>query len=193
MKEKADLYQEYVPRGLRHGLTSECHLGAFGDVTGPGRVCTDSDNNGLWTGLVLTAEYFRDNATTTAGAQDPSTVSSELFSGQSLLHNVTGYKGLCARSACGPTDLECAPGRNQDLDPACKSTPATCCLQWRNATEATGYGDGWVWKSDTSSDEIDGHILGLSTVSELSSSTEESTLARDLIVNLVERIVDGGL
>eukprot|EP00750_Incisomonas_marina_P026513 INCI5918.1.p1 GENE.INCI5918.1~~INCI5918.1.p1 ORF type:complete len:810 (-),score=131.98 INCI5918.1:2235-4664(-) len=201
LAEKATVFEAAMPRAMRHGLTSECHLGSFGDVDGPGRVCSDSDNNGLWTAMNVAAEYMhvavasraaRINKDKRAVVGETMSVASELFQGQSLLHNITGFKGLCARSACGPTDEQCAPGRAVDLDPACKSTPATCGLQWRNGSVAAGYGDGWVWKSDTSSDEIDGHVLALSTVAALSPDESERSLARTLLGNLVERIVDGG-
>lgn len=198
------MFEAALPRAMRHGLTSECHLGSFGDVDGPGRVCSDSDNNGLWTAMNVAAEYMhvavasRGAARTNKGKRsavvgETMSVASELFQGQCLLHNITGFKGLCARSACGPTDEQCAPGRASDLDPACKSTPASCGLQWRNGSVAAGYGDGWVWKSDTSSDEIDGHVLALSTVAVLSPDESERAVARTLLGNLVERIVDGGL
>ena len=50
-----------------------------------------------------------------------------------------------------------------------------------------------VWKSDTSSDEIDGHVLALSAVAALSPDAAEQSLARELLANLLERIVDGNL
>ena len=100
--------------------------------------------------MIVAAEYLRYGLTTTKTSANTNElvsvnpVATELFRGQSLLHNVTGLKGLCARSACGPTDKECAPGRATDLDPACQATPSTCGLQWRNGSAAAGYGDGWV-------------------------------------------------
>lgn len=87
-----------MARHDRHGLTSECSLPTFGNLTdcADGRGQGNNDNNGLWTSLVVGAEYFRFHATNNASA---SASAAHFLDGMRRLHNVTGIPGLyvCCR------------------------------------------------------------------------------------------------
>jgi hypothetical protein len=61
----------------------------------------DSDNSGLWTSLVVGAEYFRYGATQLPEAAQSA---SHFLAGMQRLHDVTGVPGLYARSFCAPED-----------------------------------------------------------------------------------------
>ena len=62
----------------------------------------------------------------------------------------------------------------------------------RRAPPAPSQYAGWIWKSDTSSDEIVGHLFGLSVASYLSPLPDERQLAATLLVELVRGIVVNG-
>ena len=139
LEEKAEAMHAKLPRHDRHGLVAGCALPAFGDTSST--ACTDDDNNGLWTSIVAAAEYFRYAVT-----KDPRAAASaaHFLGGLQLLHNITGIRGLYARSACAPSDgPSCAADRahhrqacGADVSPGCCVSPGgeACGLQWRNAT-----------------------------------------------------------
>ena len=70
----------------RHGMTSGCDAAAFGAVE-QSCVRPDEDNNGLWTSLVVVAEYLRHAVTAEPEAL---TAASRFFSGIVLLNQITG-------------------------------------------------------------------------------------------------------
>lgn len=82
---------------LPTGLVSDCSLTTYG----LGRTCTnhDSDNNGLWTSLIVAAEAFRYQVTKEDEAAESAW---HFFDGMKLLNTVTGVKGLMARSVVKP-------------------------------------------------------------------------------------------
>ena len=128
-----------------------------------------SDNNGLWTSLVLVSQALRYNLT---GDHTAHAALHTYFDGLSMLHEITGIRGLIARSAVRPGE-------------------ATHGGTWRNSTVA-GY-SGYQWKADASSDEVDGHVFGLSAmVALLSGSDPLRQQAAELLVRLVSYIVENG-
>ena len=85
-----------------------------------------------------------------------------------MLHNVTGITGLVARSFSKVSDGYLGP-------------------TWVNSTEMPG----WQWKSDTSSDEICGHIYVYSILYDLVAETEdEKTFVLNLMTSLIDYIVE---
>ena len=96
----------------------------------------DSDNNGLWTSLVVAAEVFRYVATNDS---DAAALAWHYYDGMRLLHRITGINGLIARSAVAPNETHSGGGL---------WTPST----------VPQYA-GWTWKADASSDEVVGHLL----------------------------------
>jgi len=145
-------------RHNRYGLVAECSLSAFGNVS----TCQnhDSDNNGLWTSLVVAAELIRGNT---------SEIETYL-SGMQLLHDITGVPGLIARSALPP------------------GTPWPSYGTWANST-VPKY-KGWIWKADASSDEVDGHVFALSTAASLlPPSSPLRDTAIDLLTKMAMYIV----
>lgn len=135
-----------LARHNRHGMVSECALVAgFGDLSG-GCIEHDNDNNGLWTSLAVVAELYRLLVTGDPAAK---TSLDTYLAGMILLNDVTATPGLMARSACGPKELAagtCAGNGTWIHDKE----------HWHNST-AREY-EGWVWKGDTSSDEVVGHV-----------------------------------
>ncbi|KAA0166679.1 hypothetical protein FNF28_03053 [Cafeteria roenbergensis] len=135
LEAKAARMRQIQTRHNRHGMVAECGLSPMGDVT----TCLNgpSDNNGLWTSLVSSA-YALEYAIT--GEQRALDDARTFLAGLALLNDVTGIKGLMARSCIAP------------------GAPPPGAGKWFNAT-APGF-EGWMWKGDTSSDEVSGHLFG---------------------------------
>ncbi len=97
----------------------------------------DNDNDGLWTAYHVVAMSLAYGETS-----DPAFKASAMEGMHALymLQNASGIPGLVARSVL---PLEEAIARGKDKDE-----------QWRLTPDGTSY-----WKSDTSSDEIDGHYF----------------------------------
>ncbi len=130
--EKAQTIERRVnERHRRLGLVAECVLDDAEHPTA--YTIPDFDNDGLWTAYHVAAMSLCYGAT-----QDPAAKASARESMHALymLQNASGIPGLVARSVV-PADA----GRSKGP-------------QWRPTPDGAMY-----WKSDTSSDEIDGHYL----------------------------------
>ena len=169
LAQKAQLYEETVfPRHDRYGMVADCPLRNFGDLNS--WYPSSHDNDGLWTSLYVAAESFRYAVT-----KDPQAKANAVRSFQALrrLVTITGVRGLPARSLCQASDENCV------------SSGGT----WHNSTVEPG----WIWKGDTSSDEICGHIAGYLLFHELvAESAEERQQSASVLVDIVRNIQDHG-
>lgn len=140
LEQKAELLEYQVQYVDRYGLTSECTTSKFLDAT----TCVPetSDNDGLWTSLLVAAESFRFAVT---GDESARQAAWHHFSALELLVNSTGVPGLPARSVI-------------DADTPIPSQGTWHPIKWR---------EGWHWKGDTSSDEITGHLFAYSIFAQL--------------------------
>lgn len=160
LKQKADHYQSLVyPRHDRYGLTSNVGLQKFGDLSS--YVKQTSDNDGLWTSIYLASQCFRYAVT-----KDPQAKADadRAFSGLQFLNNITGVHGLMARSLW--------PGINP---------PAGTGGTWHNSTTDPGF----VWKGDTSSDEVVGHLFALPLYYDLVAETQQEKQAVYSIIDAI--------
>ena len=176
-QKAAKFEQVLIDRHDRHGMTAGCLLPRFGATASP-CVNRDDDNNGLWSSLVVVAEYMRYGVT---GDPEAKSTASRFFSGMVLLNNVTGKKGLMARSACSPADIKagiCSGAKSWIHDKE----------KWYNSTNPAY--KGWLWKGDTSSDESTGHIFALAATATLSPDVWERSLATELLQNIVSGVVN---
>lgn len=152
--EELDKYNRRTP----YGYVLEARLAAPGDKTQ--WTNHDSDNDGLWTAMYGAAECFRYGATRAPAAKERAT---KAFEALRFLSEVTqggahpAPPGFPARSILptdgrNPNDQDNAERdrRNQQRDPAWK------ILEPRWPVSADGK---WYWKTDTSSDELDGHYF----------------------------------
>jgi hypothetical protein len=157
LEQKAGHYEAILTRHHRHQLVADCHLSSEGDLTTCAK--TSGDNDGLWTALAAGAESLRYAATKNDSAK---ALAFGFFEGLESLYNITGKAGLMARSLN-------APGEPYDPGHHDKT-------RWHNAT-APGYA-GYVWKGDTSSDEVTGHFFGYQLVGDLATEAGSSARAR---------------
>eukprot|EP00466_Bigelowiella_natans_P017295 jgi/Bigna1/147331/aug1.141_g22039 len=164
--EKASWMEGQIKRHDRYGMTSDCALTTFGDV----ETCMkrSSDNDGLWTSLTVAAEAFRYAVT---GDESARKAAWHYFSALERLLNVTGRKGLPARSVVK------------------KGEPVPPERIWYNSSTMPS----WVWKSDTSSDEITGHIFAYTLMHDLvAEAPEEVSKVRRMTDDVVGEIARNG-
>ena len=132
LERKARTIEQLVnERHRRLGLVADCVLNDARKPTS--HTIGDNDNDGLWTAYHVTAMALCYGATKEAAAKASAR---EGMHALYMLENVSGTPGLVARSVL-PVEIGKTKGR-----------------QWRPAPDGKLY-----WKSDTSSDEIDGHYM----------------------------------
>ena len=159
--EKAARIEKLVnERHRRLGLVAACVLD---DAENPAsHTIGDNDNDGLWTAYHVAAMSLCYGTT-----KDPAAKASARESMHALymLQNASGIPGLVARSVL-PEEI----GRTKGP-------------QWRPTPDGKMY-----WKSDTSSDEIDGHYFAFYTYFE--HIAKEDPAERELITKQVRAVTD---
>ncbi|MBI5094083.1 MAG: hypothetical protein HZB26_16775 [Candidatus Hydrogenedentes bacterium] len=145
--EKAQTIEKRVnERHRRLGLVAECDLNDAENPTAS--IIGDNDNDGLWTAYHVAAMSLRYAATHDPAAKESAKQS---MHADYMLQNASGTPGLVARSV-----VPVEEGKKKEEAWRAKATEAQiqAGFQWRPAPDGKYY-----WKSDTSSDEIDGHYL----------------------------------
>ena len=167
LERKAKAFQDVVyPRHDRYGLCTDVSLTKFGDLTTYEKHPTAND--GLWTGIYVLAESFRFAVTGDAGAKANAWKS---LNGMGLLINYTGNSGY--------------PARSVDQRTHCVGT---------NDWYVSPVAPGWCFMSDTSSDEITGHLSSYPIAHDLvTESAQEKAILLDRIRRITSNIVDHGL
>ncbi|WP_067460996.1 hypothetical protein [Actinomadura macra] len=161
LAEKADAYEQAID--ARHKRTPYGFVEGA-DLVTPGDLSkftqSDSDNDGLWTGMYGAAETFRFAASKDPRARENAR---KVFEALKFLGDVTqggshpappGFFARTVRStADGDPNVKDSPERDKEKqkgDAYWKISPK----RW--PTSADGK---WYWKSDTSSDEMVGHYF----------------------------------
>ena len=165
LSEKARIIERRLEdRHRRFGLVAECTLDDADNATS--HTIGDNDNDGLWTAYHVAAMSLCFAAT-----QDPAARASAQTSMHALymLQDAAGTPGLVARSV---VTLE--EGKQKDR-------------QWQPTRDGKMY-----WKSDTSSDEIDGHYLAFFTYWEhvAKNDAAERTRCMEQVREVTDYIVD---
>ncbi|GMW03460.1 MAG: hypothetical protein AMXMBFR84_45940 [Candidatus Hydrogenedentota bacterium] len=175
LKEKATYFSDELDRYNRrtpYGFVLEARLEKAGDKS---KVTNhDSDNDGLWTAMYGAAECFRYAATKEPTAKERAM---KAFEALRFLSEVTqggehpAPPGFPARSVLpidgrNPNDHDTVENdkQKQERDPRWK------ILSPRWPVSADGK---WYWKTDTSSDELDGHYFLYALCYDLVAETEE--------------------
>ncbi len=151
LEDKAEHYEAInAARHNRYGYTTDCSLADPEDLNSCRYVA--SDNDGLWTSLTVAAESFRYAAT---GNEEARQLARKSMRALLDLVYKSGSPGFPAR-AIARIDEE-----NVILSDFNEE-------RWKLSPEA-----GWRFKTDTSSDEIDGHYFAWYIYSELVADDEE--------------------
>lgn len=160
LREKAELYETEIERHIKRtpfGYVAEASLAKAGDKSSARS--WDSDNDGLWTSMYGAGECFGYAAT-----RDPAlkTRAKKAFEALRFLQKVTqggdhappaGYIARTIRPIELPDPNEgrlASDRREQQKDRLWKSYEP----RWPKSADGK-----WYWKSDTSSDELDGHYF----------------------------------
>ncbi len=164
LAQKAEGFQARIlARHRRHGMVSGIALGGPGDVTQP--IFHDNDNDGLWTSIYLGSQCFRWAVTRDPAARE---AARESFEAMAVLATVSGIPGFPARSVVKPDE----PHGGGEWHPSA---------------------DGkWIWKGDTSSDEVVGHFFGFSLYYDLVADGVEKDRIRAIVDAMAGHIVDHG-
>jgi len=187
---KADYFQNILEkRHIREpGLVEKCRLRIPGDINSweP----RDDDNDGQYTAMYLAMESFRYAITK---SEHTGKNARRAFEGLKYLQTVTDTEGFFARTVIPAgwktmadpnhkyTDSEWAEHRIRD--PRHKRVEN----RWRKSK-----GGKWLWKGDTSSDEMTGHMYGYLIYHDLVADAAERKRVCDHVCKIVDYIIDGG-
>ena len=171
---------------IRYGFSSTGHGMKNGNLSQ--MTLSDSDNDGLWTGMYMGGQLFRYAVT-----KDPEAWENckEALMGFERLYSITGVQGLPARAYevmgyefSGYTNAFSEDTRHlfEESGYDVETSP------WRKGTDK-----GWVWKSTTSSDEVLGHFFALSLFGDIADDAECKNRARKLVTELAEYIYENDL
>jgi hypothetical protein len=193
LAEKAAFYEDEMEKYIRrtpYGYVSEVSLPKAGDKSKI--VLTDSDNDGLWTSMYGTGECFAYGATKDPLAKDRA---KRAFEALRFLQKVTQTgehkppKGYVARTIL-PTD---GPDPNEGRLESDKRHREQQDAIWKlYEPRWPKSGDGkWYWKSDTSSDELDGHYFFYPAYYDLVADTEaEKERVREVVRDLTDHLIE---
>ncbi len=192
LAKKADHYQyeiEHYIKRTPYGYTAEASVATPGD---PSEVRNhDSDNDGLWTAMYGAGECFAYGATKSPESKARAKAA---FEALEFLGKVTRGgsheppKGYVARTILPTSGPNPNDGRLERDREAQKEETLWKVYEPRWPTSADGK---WYWKSDTSSDELDGHYFFYPLYYDLVADTEdEKARVRNHIQALTDHLVD---
>jgi hypothetical protein len=155
----------------------------------------DSDNDGLWTAMYGAGECF---ACAAAKSEDACRRAKAAFEALRFLGTVTqggahpAPRGFVARSilpANGPNpNVRDSPER--DRERRASRDPLWKVIDPRWPVSADGK---WYWKSDTSSDELDGHYFFYALYYDVVAKTEEERQrVREHVAAMTDHLIDHG-
>ncbi len=191
LAEKAAFYEEEITRYVKRtplGFVAEAPLRVPGDRSTAEP--QDSDNDGLWTSMYGAGECFAYAATRDAQAKQRAR---QAFEALRFLQKVTqggphsppkGYIARTIRPIEGPDPNA---GRLEGDREEKKHDAFWKVYEPRWPKSADGR---WYWKSDTSSDELDGHFFMYPLYFEFCADTDaEKERVRDVVRDIADHLV----
>jgi hypothetical protein len=162
LEGKAGYFDDRIEqRHVRHGLVADSHFRVTGDPAS--NQSDSSDNDGLWTSIYLGAQSYRYAVTRNPQARARAQRSLRALM---RLEEITGVPGLPARSFVSTDEAQPADG------------------VWHRTTDGR-----WIWKGDTSSDELVGHYFGYSIYFDLVADESEREAIRGVVSRLTDYLV----
>lgn len=166
-------------------IAGQCRLEKAGDLSTwqP----EDDDNDGEYTGNYLAMESFRYAATKSPDAKENA---KKAFGFLKLLQEVTDTDGFFARTIV-PSDWTNVHDGNQtytsqqlaeELVKEPRFKPVE--IRWRKSKDGK-----WLWKGDTSSDEMCGHLFGYYFYYELVADETEKKVIRNHVARIVDYLI----
>lgn len=191
-KEKAKRFEDQIDKYHRrtpYEFVLSVSLDKPGDPDG-GFKQHDSDNDGLWTSMYGAGECFAYAAT---GDPKAKARAKKAFDAMHFLGKVTQGgelsppKGFVARSIM-PTD---GPDPNAGRDDAKKQRDEDALWKTHVPWWPKSKDGKWYWKSDTSSDELDGHYFFYAAYYDLVADTdEEKARVREHVLALTDHLIE---
>lgn len=190
LADKAEHYQELLrARHVRPpGLVEKCLLAERGNLATFQPV--DTDNDGSFTGMYVAAEAYRYAVT---GAADAQRNAAEAYRALEFLQTVTGAEGFVARTVI-PADWTRMDDPNHEYTPQENAViwleepdwkPVN--VRWRKSADGK-----WLWKGDTSSDEITGHYLAFAVYYDLVADAAEKRRVAAHVRRITDHLIAGG-
>ncbi len=162
LEQKAKYFDERIEaRHVRHGMVADSRLRVPGDVTSS--VTSDNDNDGLWTAIHLGAQAYRYAATRDPDARANAQRSARLLM---RLEEITGHPGFPARSFVSTNEPRPQGG------------------EWHPTADGR-----WLWKGDTSSDELVGHYYGYALFFDLVADPAEKEQVRAVVSRMTDHLI----
>jgi streptogramin lyase len=188
--EKADYFLEVcLARHVREPyLVEKCLLTTPGDTSNfkP----RDDDNDGQYTAMYLAMESFRYAATKDSRAKANA---KKAFEALRFLQTVTRTPGFVARTVIPSTWTKMADPNRKISDRQWSEMYVDNPREKKVETRWRPSSDGkWLWKGDTSSDEITGHMFGYLFYYDLVADGIERRHVCKHILNIVDYIIDNG-
>ena len=195
LRQKAERFHEAVDRFHRrtpYGYVLGVALERPGDTSEFRQ--SDSDNDGLWTSMYGAAECFRWAVT---GEPEARQNARKAFEALRFLQLVTqggtppAEPGFVARTILPADGPDPNAGRVENDRRFRKERDGLWkVIDPRWPTSADGQ---WYWKSDTSSDELDGHFFFYGLYHDLvADSDAERTEVRETVLAIVDHLIDHG-
>jgi streptogramin lyase len=190
LAEKADYFLDVcLARHVREpGLVEKCSLSI------PGNISTwkprDDDNDGQYTGMYLASESFRYAVTKDSRAKANA---KKAFEALRFLQTVTETPGFVARTVIPSSWTKMADPNRKITDRQWAEMAVENPREKRVETRWRPSSDSkWLWKGDTSSDEITGHMFGYLFYYDLvADDTERQHVSRH-VLNIIDYIIEGG-
>lgn len=190
LSEKADYFHDMIAK--RHVrdpfIVEKCRLPKPGDLSEWAPM--DDDNDGGYTAVYMTMECYRYAATKHPEAKQNAR---RAFETLLFLQRVTETNGFFARTVVPAdwnrmadgnrtyTEQQRAAERIEDV----RSKPVE--QRWRPSKDGK-----WLWKGDTSSDEMVAQMYGCLYYYDLAADDAEKKEVRDLVCRIVDYIIDNG-
>lgn len=192
LAEKAEHYEEQIEKYIKR---TEYEYVAEITTDKPGDLSVihhhDSDNDGLWTSMYGAGECFAYAATKDPRAKERA---KQAFEALRFLQKVTQGgehsppKGYVARTILPTTDRDPNIGRIEGDREEQKGDALWKVYEPRWPKSADGK---WYWKSDTSSDELDGHYFFYPAYYDLVADTpEEKERVREVVRDLTDHFLE---
>jgi hypothetical protein len=180
-------YNVLITRHIRAPwIAGQCHLSVAGDTAT--WTPEDDDNDGEYTSNYLAMESFRYAVTKDEDAHNKAL---KAFNFLKLLQEVTGTEGFFARTIV-PSDWTTVHDGNRtytekELVDVLVKEPRFKPVERRWHLSADGK---WLWKGDTSSDEMCGHMMGYFFFYELVANDAEKQMIRDHVRKIMDYLMN---
>ena len=188
LKEKEmDFYTQLMKKHMRDPwICGILRLDSPGDTASWHN--SDDDNDGEYTSGYLAMESFRYAVTKD---EDAKIKARKAFMCLKYLHEVTGTKGFFARSIVPINWIRVNDANtiftNKQLADELVKDPRYKPVEKRWRRSADGK---WLWKGDTSSDEMDGHMMGYFYYYEYAAGKDEKVLIRDHVKKIIDHLIE---